>query len=191
MADFSVSGLVDEILTALGTTEELENWLPQHLDGSIDVAVLTEAYRAVTQRLLGAEPPLTARWERLLVGAAGRHSRTDSEHGYEACKAAIAELTEMNQGAAFSGQPSEQIVTFASALTLVLTAQRKLRQPIEIAIESLCEKFADFLSEMAERCQDIWRRRGQMSGADGLFVWDARNDQWRLRQDFKSHRPSS
>jgi len=127
----------------------------------------------------------------MMVGAAGHRSRSDGVNGFRPCKAAIAELTKMIQEEAFNSVSPEQIVTFASALTLVLTAQRKLRQPIEIATESLCRNFADLLPEMAERCQDIWRRSGQMSGAEGLYVWDKRNEEWRLHQDFKSHRPTS
>ena len=79
--------------------------------------------------------------------------------------------------------------TETRALTLALTAQKKLRQPIEQAIGALGDKFADLIPDMAERCQDIWQRRGQMSGADSLFVWDTRQDVWRLHQDFKTYRP--
>ena len=191
MAESSIARLTDDILSALGTTESLESWLRQHLGSSADSAVLTDTFRAVTQRLLGTEPPQTARWERLMVGAAGQVSGSDGDYGFGPCKAAIAELTEMIQEEAFSRVSPEQILTFASALTLVLTAQRKLRQPIENAMASLCQKFPDLLPDMAERCQDIWRRRGQMSGAEGLYVWDTRTNEWRLHQDFKSHRPTS
>ena len=81
-----------------------------------------------------------------------------------------------------------RFVTLTSAITLVIAAQRKLRQTGESTIGLLCDKFTDCLPEMAERCQDIWRRHGQMSGVEGPFVWDGRNHEWRLRQDFRAHR---
>ena len=45
--------------------------------------------------------------------------------------------------------------------------------------------------ELAEQCQNIWTRRGQMSGRPGLFLWDQRRHEWRLAQDFKPYRASS
>ncbi len=190
MVDLSVAGLVAEVLSSLATAEDLESWLQRRMDGSVENAILKETFRATTNRLLIAKPPQIAEWERLLVAAAAI-SGAHGQAGTDCCKAAISELAELIQNAEFEGASSDQIVAFATALTLVLTAQRKLRQPIEDAMDALCNSFANLLPEMAEQCQNIWQRRGQMSGSLGLYVWDTRNHEWRLSQDFKPYPPAT
>ena len=180
--------LVDEILSALQSVGEPEIWVQQHLDGSVEQAVLDETFVAVTERLLGAQPPQAAHWEHLLTLAAARSSQRGGRPGFEACKAAVDKLDEMIRQDIFSNVSGDQAIALASAVTLILTAQSKLRQPIEVVVASLCEKFADSLQLMAERCGDLWQRRGQMSGVEGLFVWDTRQNEWRLEQDFKAYR---
>ncbi|MCH8047987.1 MAG: hypothetical protein IID44_30200 [Planctomycetes bacterium] len=180
--------LVDEILSALQSVGEPEIWVQQHLDGSVEQAVLDETFVAVTERLLGAQPPQAAHWEHLLVLTAARSSQRGGRPGFEACKAAVDKLDEMIRQDVFVGVSGDQAIALASAVTLILTAQSKLRQPIEVVVASLCEKFPDSLQLMAERCGDLWQRRGQMSGVEGLFVWDTRQNEWRLEQDFKAYR---
>jgi len=181
--------LIDEILQALENVGEPEDWVQQRVDGSVDQAVLDETFVAITERLLGTQPPQTAHWEHLLVLTAARSTQRGGQPGFGACKAAIDKLDEMIRRDVFSCPKSEQAITLAGALTLILTAQSKLHQRIEVAVGSLCDKFADSLQLMAERCGDLWQRRGQMSGVEGLFVWDTRQGEWRLEQDFKAYRP--
>ena len=191
MENFDVAKLVDEILAALDAVGQLESWVQQHMDGSVDGALLNKTCREVTQRLLGVKPPKTAHWEHFLVATAIHSAKSTRQHGYEVCKTAIAKLNEMIPRDSFIGVAEGEIMTLASALSVALTAQSKLRQPIEATIALLCEKFPDYVPDMAERCQDIWQRHGQMSGAKGLYVWDIRNNEWRLSQDFKPYRPDS
>lgn len=190
MVDFDVPELVEEILSALDAAGGMESWVQRRMDGSDDGAILDEAFLEVTQRLFLADPPRTTDWEHLPVATADRSARPNGLHAYEACKSAIAELTKMIEEDSFNNVAPERIVTFGSALTLVLIAQRRLRQPIEVAIGSWCEKFPGPIPDMAERCQDIWQRWGQMSGAAGLYLWDTRNNEWRLNKDFKPFRPT-
>ena len=190
MADLDESGLVDEILSALDTAGGIENWIDRRMFGPDNSDVSAETFRLATQRLLGTDPPKTDRWEHLLFATAVRSAKSNRKLLCEACKTAITELTQMIQGDRFTTTAPAHIVTLASALTMVLSAQERLRQPIEIMTSTLHEKFPDLLPVMAERCQDIWLRHGQMSGLEGLYLWDNRNNQWRLSQDFKSHRPT-
>lgn len=191
MADIEESELVDEIVSALDTVGEVEGWIERRMDGTLEGTVLESAFCEVTRRLPGDAPPSTDQWEHLLVAAATFSARRNSRVGYEACKSAVDALNTVVQENRFETAVREDIVTIASALALVLTAQRKLRQMVELAVCSLCEKHTECLPQMAERCQNIWQRYGQMSGEDGLFIWDTRNNQWRLSQDFKSYCPDS
>jgi hypothetical protein len=190
MADLDESVLVDEILSALDTAGDIESWIDQRMLGSVNGELLAETFRVATQRLLCADPPKTDRWEHLLFTTAASSAKSNQKLSCEACKTAITELTQMIQGDLFATTASEHIVTLASALTMVLSAQRRLRQPIEVATRTLHEKFPDLMPVMAELCQDIWQRHGQMSGLVGLYLWDNRNNEWRLNQDFKPHRPT-
>ena len=189
MGNSDATQLVEEILAALQSVGKPEDWVTQRVDGSVDQPILDEAFVAVTERLLSAQPPQTAHWEHLLTLAAARSSQRGGQSGFAACKAAIDKLGEMIGQDIFSGASAEQAITLASALTLILTAQSKLRQPIEVAVASLCDKFPDSMQSMAEHCQNLWQLRGQMSGVEGLFVWDTRQAEWRLGQDFKAYRP--
>lgn len=190
MTDLDESGLVDEILSALDTAGGIESWIDRRMFGPDRSDISAETFRLATQRLLGTDPPKTDRWEHLLFATAVRSEKLNCKLSCEACKTAITELTQMIQGDRFTTTAPAHIVTLASALTMVLSAQRRLRQPIEIMTSTLHEKFPDLLQVMAERCQDIWQRHGQMSGLEGLYQWDNRNDEWRLSQDFKPHRPT-
>ena len=191
MANLDVARLVDEIVSNVDEVGELEAWVKRRLDGTVEDALLDEAFGQVTQRWLGAEPPQTALWEHLVVVTAAHSTKPNGQHGYEACKSAIARMTQMVEEEVFRNVSAEVIVSLASALTLTLAAQRRLHQPIEVATGALGEKFSDSLADMAELCQNIWQRHGQMSGSEGLYVWDLRRKEWRLRQDFKPFRPTS
>ena len=188
MTDLTAEALTNEVLSTLTTVGELEGWLDRRLDGSVDRDVTTNAFRALTKSLLGGVPPNAADWEHLVTKASVRSSKPNGVHAYEACRVAIETLAEMVQSGSLDAGDADQIVTLTSAITLVIAAQRKLRQTGESTIGLLCDKFTDCLPAMAERCQDIWRRHGQMSGVEGPFVWDTRNHEWRLRQDFRAHR---
>ena len=189
MPDADVVRLVDEILAALADAGEVENWAAAYLQGPQSPAVLDAACMEVTERLLGAEPPRAAEWEHLVFTLAVESAKSHGKHDLTACRAAIDTLGKMIDQGRFDPCAGEAIDTLASGLTLVLSAEIKLRQPIEFAILRLCDRYPDRLPAMAERCQSIWQRRGQMSGAEGLFVWDLRNHLWRLNQDFKPYRP--
>lgn len=189
MSDLNVTSLVDEVVSALDTVGELEDWMLRRLDGSVAGPLIDETYRQVTGRLLKADPPEIARWEHFLVSAAVNSAKRNNRMGYVACKYALDKLIEIIQEDSLSGAAPKLLVTLAGALTLILAAQRKLRQSVELSTSLLCERFPDLLPEIAELCQNIWQRRGQMSGSDGLFVWDTRNDEWRLSLDFKPYRP--
>ncbi|MFV2065527.1 MAG: hypothetical protein ACC645_01000 [Pirellulales bacterium] len=189
MSESNEALLTDEIMTALDAVGELEKWVETRLGDSTDRDLLNATYRDVTHRLLTVVPPKTAHWEHLIVATAARSAKQRETAATDACRAALAELRTMLQRDGFDQVAPERIVTLASAMTLALTAERKLRQPIEMTVELLVDRFPALLPDMAQRCQDIWLRRGQMSGEEGLFVWDTRNSQWRPRQDFKSHRP--
>ena len=84
-----------------------------------------------------------------------------------------------------------KLMIFAGAMTVVLASQYRLTQDIEVSMRRLCERFPEQLPEIAEQCQDIWKLRGQMTGRRGLFLWDMRQQEWRLAQDFTPYRPSS
>jgi hypothetical protein len=189
MSDLKVTDLVDEVVSALDTVGELENWMLRRLDGSVAGPLMDETYRQMTGRLLEADPPEIARWEHFLVSAAVNSAKCKNRIGYVACKHALDKLIEIIQEDSLSGAEPKLLVTLAGALTLILAAQRKLRQSVELSTSLLCEQFPDLLPEIAELCQGIWQRRGQMSGSDGLFVWDTRNNEWRLSLDFKPYRP--
>ena len=189
--DDSASELADEILKAGAEVGVLESWVEQQLDGSANLAIVQAAYRELTRRLICATAPDVAVWEHVIVTTAISAERSNLIQSTEACRAALAELQAILADGLTEGFPPDQIVTLASALTLVLAAQREVRQDIETSVELLRQRFPDKLQEMAERCQDIWKRHGQMSGVDGLYVWDRRKQEWRLTQDFKPYRPAS
>ncbi len=191
METLDASTLVEELLAAFDTVGELERWIDRRMDGTVDQAVLNDAYGQVTQRLLGHEPPDTAFWEQLLFASSMKSAKAKGNHSLEASRSAIEQFHKMVEDDTLQQVNSDRIITLASALTLALTAQKRLRQPIEEAVGALCERFGDLIPNIAERCQDIWQRRGQMSGADSLFVWDIRHNVWRLHQDFKTYRPET
>ena len=188
MADIDVTTLVEEIESALDEVGQLEKWVERRMDGKVDGATLCQAVGEMTQQLLSADPPQSAHWEHLLVAIATHSAKSHSQVGYDVCQAAIAEFSEMIPRDTFRLVTPEQIVTLASALTLALTAQRKLRQRIEHATVLLCVRYPDLMPEIAQRCQDIRQRHGQVSGSEGLFLWDTRRGEWRLSQDFKTYR---
>ena len=189
MTVVSVESLTQEATSALTTVGALEDWLERRLGGAISEEMTSNAFRELTRYLLGDSPPRVADWEHLVTKTSVRSLKPDGKPAYEACRAAIERLSEMAQSRSLSAENADEIVTMTSALTLVIAAQRKLRQVVELTIGMLCDEYPDCLATMADRSQDIWRRHGQMSGVEGPFVWDQRNQEWRLRQDFKSYRP--
>ena len=190
MTDLDEGALVDEILSALDTAGEIESWIDGRLPSLGNSERVAETFRLVTERLLSVDPPKTDQWEHLLFVTAASSSKSNQILSCEVCTTAIAELTQMIQTDRFANTDSDHIVALASALTMALSAQRRLRQPIEVATKTLHEKFPDLLPAMAALSQDIWQRHGQMSGLVGLYLWDNRNNEWRLNQDFKPHRPT-
>jgi len=170
MTDLDKGALVDEILSALDTAGEIESWIDRRMPSLGNSELFAETFRLVTQRLLSADPPKTDRWEHLLFVTAASSAKSNQILSCEVCTTAITELTQMIQGGRFAKTVSEHIVALASALTMVLSAQRRLRQPIEVATRTLHEKFPDLMPAMAELSQDIWQRHGQMSGLVGLYL---------------------
>ena len=129
-------------------------------------------------------------WERLIVSTAATSATRGGQVAYDACRAAVGDLDRLLSDGCLSDSSKHDFVALGCALAVAFTAQVKLRQPIEDAIGSICDLSPESMSEVAERAQAIWQRRGQMSGAESLFVWDLRKKEWRLSQDFKPHRPS-
>jgi hypothetical protein len=180
--------LAREILDTVEQPGELRGWL-QHRSASASTEFLDKACVLATEELLSAEPPRTGEWEQLLIQLAVHSQETAAHAGLDRCKSVLAKLDEMIAADRFASVEHDKIVTIAGALTIALTAQRRLRQPIEKVMRSLCEKSDNELAQIGQQCQNIWTRKGQMSGEPGLFLWDTRNGEWRLRQDFKAHRP--
>jgi alkylhydroperoxidase/carboxymuconolactone decarboxylase family protein YurZ len=186
-----VAQLATEIITAVDQAGELESWVARRIDGSTDEAALAEASTQVAMRLLDVEPPITGAWEHLLVTLAVHSSRAPKHRGLAACRSIVRSLGDSLVENRLGEFDSQRVLTLACALTVALAIQDKLTQDIEETMRGLAERFPDALQEMAGQCQDIWMRRGQMSGKQGLFVWDTRRDEWRLAQDFKSYRSAN
>ena len=96
----------------------------------------------------------------------------------------------MVDAGAFQGASADRLATLARALTVALAAQGKLRQPVESAVGQMIDHCPLELHTLAERCQDIWQRRGQVLGMAGLCLWNCRNNEWRFGNDSKRLRPS-
>ena len=190
MAEADVSSMVDEIVTKLETSGSFDRWLEGKLDASRPPENLLLAIGNATTNLLCETPPKVAHWERMLIAGATRANRRDV-NAVNCCKRSIQVFQELLNADQFRNVDPQRVITFAGTLTLVLAGQSKLKQAIEIATGALCEKFPDLIGEMGQLCQDIWQRHGQMSGTKGLFVWDLRRNEWRLRQDFASFRPDN
>ena len=184
-----VGQLVNEILLVVETAGKLEAWVAKDLDDSIDDAVLDEAFTQVAHRLLTSEPPQIGYWDQLLVTMAVQSTHDRQHRGLNSCRSVIHHLSKSLHQEHLPPFNPPELVSIASALTVALAIQGKLSQDIEEATGRICEKFPEALPEIAHQCQDIWMRRGQMSGKPGLFVWDLRLQQWRLAQDFKRYRP--
>lgn len=188
----NAAALTAEIIAALDEVGQLEKWIEQRMTSNVESEPVIEAVGDVSQQLLEVDPPQTAYWEHLLVAIATHSAKSNSQIGFKANQAAIAKLIQMIPEESFQSRVTpNQIVTLASSLTVALTAQRKLRQRIEEATGLLCETSPELLPSIAQRCQDIRQRHGQTSGSEGLFVWDTRRGEWRLRQDFRPYRPSA
>ena len=189
MEKLTRSQLVGEIMEALDSVGACQGWADERMHDPTAANELSEAFREVTQKLLTSDPPQHVHWEQLLVAAASASCDKPHANALAACKAGIAQLDESIQSGGLDAFTSDQAAAVAGALTLILAAQVKLRQAAEIAICSLANAFPDAVQAMGQLSQEIWLRRGQMSGHDGLFVWDCRRGEWRLSQDFKPYRP--
>ena len=183
--------LAHEILETVEQPGQLKNWLRQRSESTSEAAVLDRACVLATESLLSADPPKTTQWEQLLIQLAVHSQETASHFGSDQCKSVLGSLRDMIEADRFAHVDNRKIVTIAGALTIALAADRRLRQPIEQVVNLLCGKFENELSQIGQHCQDIWRRKGQMSGEQGLFLWDTCNNEWRLTQDFKAHQPDS
>ena len=138
--DQLVAQLASEILAAVDREGKLESWATERLDGSINEAALDKACTQLAEQFLTSDPPQTGLWEHLLVTLAFRSSRTQKHHGLSACKSVLLHL-----GTLLSEERPEHFIaptlmTFASAMTVVLAIQYKLTQDIEATIRRLCEK---------------------------------------------------
>jgi hypothetical protein len=189
MSKLTLDQVIDVLSSALPKVGGIEHAVVELLGGSTLVETLSAAAGQITRRLLADQPPATALWEHLVVTIADRSAAKHAEAGMAACKTALDTLLDLLQEDALCDYTGEQVSTIAGALTLVMAAQPRLRQSVEHAMLVLAENFADRLQDLAQLSQDIWLRRGQMTGTPGLFVWDIRHGQWRLAQDFKPYRP--
>jgi len=186
-----VAQLASEISVAVDRVGEFESWVAKRLDGSIDDDALDQACTRVAEKFLTSDPPQTGAWEHLLVTLAVHSSRSRDHHGLDACRAVVGQVSDMLGDERLGHFKPAQIMTLASAMTIVLAVQDRLHQDVEETIRRLCDGFPDVLPQIAEQCQDIWTRRGQMSGRPGMFLWDRRRQEWRLAQDFKPYRASA
>lgn len=186
--DQHVAKWVSEIIAAVDQPGELEIWVAKQLDDHPHDSGLDTACVMVAQQLLAVDPPQIGYWERLLVTLAVQSGQDRGNAGLSTCTAILAQLRDHLATNPQLNVPS--LITLANALTVVLAAQNRLRQKIEQTIKLLCDTYPDALAPIAESCQDIWKRRGQMTGRKGFFIWDVRKQEWRLAQDFKSFRPT-
>ena len=197
MTDLQATGLIDEMIVAISDGKRLPNWITQRCDDSVDTELMSEgmcnalcdALCDATVQLLTGESPHLAHWERLIMAVAIGSTETESSAPFDACAAAITRLADLIENGDLDQAAHEDVVTLGSSLTLLLATQRKLHQRIEYAVGLLGNRHPKSLGEMAERCEELWLRCGQMSGATNLFVWDQRHEEWRLAQDFKAYRP--
>ncbi len=187
MTKFNAEQLVTEVLSKIDKPGQIEQWANSHLEGSIPTAVVQDACVGVTKQLLQADPPRTGEWEHFLVTLAAHSRRSKRRVATESCEATIVGLLQLLDEGTLDEFNEQKVVTLANALTVALSAQRKLRQDIEQAIGRICDKWANLLPQIGEQCQYIWKRKGQMSGEPGLFLWDKRNQAWRLATDFRQY----
>lgn len=194
MSDTQLSSLVGEMIAAADSGESLQAFVAKHGaanhgDHAVETEQLRQMLCEVTMRLLTGNTLRVATWERTLTAVTIRSTQADGEVAFDAVAAAIDHLAELIDRGELDSAAHADIVSLGSSLTLLLAAQRKLHQRIEYAVGLLGKHHPASLSEMAERCEDLWHRCGQMSGANSLFVWDARQKEWRLTQDFRPYRP--
>lgn len=191
MSDAHIDQLVDEMVEVLGGDASLAEWISRNCDGSVEAETMNRAMGDVTAELLAGASPQISLWERLFLAVALQSTEKQGQTSFEACNTALDRLAEIVEAGGLDSAAPADVVTLGTALTLLLAAQRKLHQRIEYAVGLLCERHPGCVSEMAPRCEELWHRCGQMSGASSLFVWDRRREEWRLTQDFKSYRPES
>ncbi len=191
MSELQVTELIDEMVEVLHGDASLSDWIAQRCDGSVSPDILSDSMSGVTEQLVAGESPQLPLWQRLFTAVAMQSAEKNGRTSFDACATAIDSLAELIEKGSLDSVAHSDVVTLGSTLTLLLAAQRKLHQRIEYAIGLLCERHAESISEMAERCEELWHRCGQMSGASSLFVWDRRREEWRLSQDFKPYRPEA
>lgn len=191
MSDSTIVDLVDEMVETLGGSEPLGDWIARRCDGSVGTTTMNHAMADITGQLLSGRSPQVTLWERLFMAVAMQSTEKQGQTSFEACTTALDRLAELLEDDGFATADDSDVITLGTALTLLLAAQRKLHQRIEYCVGLLCNKHPKCLDEMAERCEELWHRCGQMSGASSLFVWDQRRDEWRLAQDFKPYRPKA
>ncbi len=187
MTELNTEQLVIDVLSKIDQPGQIENWADVHMEGSIPTPVTQEACVGVTKNLLQAVPPRTGEWEHFLVTLAAHSRRSKRRVATESCEAAIVGLLQLLDDGALDACDEQKVVTVANALIVTLAAQRKLRQDIEEVIGRICDKWTHLLPQIGEQCQHIWKRKGQMSGEPGLFLWDKRNQAWRLATDFRQY----
>ena len=169
MIEFELGQLTAEILTATTEVGQVDHWIDERLNGTVQTDRLNEACAQATEMLLTGEPSATGRWEHFLFSMAA-HSHASGEcHSLGQCKVIVAKVCELITTNRCPDLPSGQVVTIATGLTVALAAESRLRQSVEEAIKVLCEAFPLVVPEMAQACQDIWLRQGQTTGAPSLF----------------------
>ena len=184
-----VTEWVNEIGQAVGQVGQLEAWVAKQLDGTAGAAP-EQACAEAAKQFLDSTPSDIGAWEHLLVTLAFHSGRTREQHGLNTCKSIIEHLVDRLHAEPHGEFNTPELTTLASAMTVVLAIEDRLQQDVEEAMRGICERFPEAIAEVAEHCQDMWKRRGQMSGRRGLFLWDMRRSEWRLAQDFKTYRPS-
>ncbi|MCA9102745.1 MAG: hypothetical protein KDA63_16415 [Planctomycetales bacterium] len=183
-----VAQLAAEVSAAVDQVGALEDWTERHCAGAVPADVVRDACVRVADECLAADPPESGAWEHLLVTLAIHSGRHHTSAGQDAAEAMLLKLARLLEAGELKRYSPEQVVTLAGAMTLALASEDKLTQEVEVAMHETCERFPASLPEIAAACQDIWKRRGQMSGRPGMFFWDTRREEWRLAQDFKPYR---
>lgn len=188
MSDGQKERLIEEILSKIDEVGQIESWVETRLNGSLPSTVVQDACVDVTTKLLRSDPPKTGEWEHLIVSLAAHSRQSKQEIAIASCNAIIDALSALLDDGTLQRMNEHKLVTVASALTVTLSAERRLRQAIEEVVRRICEERADLVQSIGEQCQQLWKRKGQMSGYPGLFVWDTRNTKWRVARDFRQYR---
>ena len=131
MTAIDAEQLVRAFLAGIDQPGGLEGFVQDGLLGTIDEEVLNEACATVTKTLLESEDPKTGPWEHFLVTLAVHSCQSQAPRAMEPCRATIRTLRAMVSENRFVPSDPRKAITVTTALTLVLTAQPKLKQPVE------------------------------------------------------------